>query len=167
MKTIFKNKIVLAAAILAVVAAGYAVFFPKSNVLAPTGLEYKNMEYGFTVSLPESWKGYSIVSLGWKGYAVGAGGNTPAEQGPQIMIRHPQWTAAVPRQDIPIMVFTIAQWNSLQQEKFYISAAPFGPSKLDENSKYIFALPPRYNYAFPEGYQEVDEIMLGKPLHAF
>ncbi len=167
MKIIFKNKIVLTVAILAVLAAGYAVFFPKAKVLAPTGLEYKNAEYGFVFPLPESWKGYSVVLLEWKGYLVGAEGDTPAEHGPQIMIRHPQWTAAVPRQDIPIMVFTVTQWNSLQQEKFYVSAAPFGPRELGRNSKYVFALPPRYNYAFPEGYQEVDEIMLGNPLRPF
>ena len=60
-----------------------------------------------------------------------------------ISIRHPQWTAENPRQDIPIMIFTIEQWNSLQQEKFHIGAAPIGPTELNRNEKYVFAIPAR------------------------
>ena len=57
------------------------------------------------------------------------------------------------------MVFTPAQWRSVRQEKFLVSAAPFGPGELGRNSKYVFALPPRYDYSFPPGYEEVEEIM--------
>jgi len=38
--------------------------------------------------------------------------------------------------------------DSLQQEKFHIGAAPINPSELGRNTKYVFALPARYNYAF-------------------
>jgi hypothetical protein len=81
-----------------------------------------------------------------------------------ISIRHPEWTAENPRQDIPIMIFTTAQWNSLQQGKFHIGAAPIGPSELGRNAKYVFALPARYNYAFPTGYEEVESILKSDPL---
>jgi hypothetical protein len=81
-----------------------------------------------------------------------------------ISIRHPQWTAKNPRQDIPIMIFTITQWDSLQQEKFHIGAAPIGPSELGHNTKYVFALPARYNFAFPTGYEEVESILKSNPL---
>ena len=62
------------------------------------------------------------------------------------------------------MVFTLAQWNALQQGKFHIGAAPIGPTELGRNSNYVFALPARYNYAFLNGYQEVENILKGKPL---
>jgi hypothetical protein len=65
------------------------------------------------------------------------------------------------------MVFTIAQWDLIQQEQFHVGAAPINPSELGRNVKYVFALPARYNYAFPTGYQEVEKILEGKPLRGF
>ena len=62
------------------------------------------------------------------------------------------------------MVFTIAQWNALDQDKFHVSAAPIGPGELGRNRTYVFALPPRFDYAFPTGYEEVEEILKSKPL---
>jgi len=38
------------------------------------------------------------------------------------------------------------------------------PTKLGENDHYVFALPARYNYAFPKGWEEVDQIMKSNPL---
>lgn len=126
---------------------------------------YNNTEYGFSFSLPESWKDYKIVTDKWEGLAIGgAQGESVVTTGPVISIRHPEWTAEKPRQDIPIMVFTINQWNDLQKEKFHIGAAPIGPSELGRNSEYVFALPARYNYAFPTGYEEVESILNSNPL---
>nr|MBP7332992.1 hypothetical protein [Bacillota bacterium] len=62
------------------------------------------------------------------------------------------------------MVFTHAQWDALQNGEFHIGAAPIGPSELARNSSYVFALPARYNYAFPAGYEEVENILKGDPL---
>jgi len=101
----------------------------------------------------------------WEGTAIGAA--KIAATGPLLSIRHPKWTSQNPRQDIPIMVFTLAQWNSLQQDKFHIGAAPINPSELGRNNKYVFALPARYNFAYPTGYEEVEQILNGKPLQAF
>lgn len=121
---------------------------------------YKNTQYGFNFSLPESWKEYKIVTDKWEGLAFGGQQDEKAvETGPVIYIRHPQWTSENPRQDIPIMIFTIAQWNSLQQGKFHIGAAPVGPTELGRNNMYVFALPARYNYAFLPGYEEVEDIL--------
>ena len=64
------------------------------------------------------------------------------------------------------MVFTLDQWNSLQQGGFHIGAAPIGPSELGRNNNYVFALPARYNYAFPTGYKEVATILESSPLQA-
>ena len=129
---------------------------------------YRNTQFGFSFSLPESWKDYRIVTEKWEGRAIdGRANGKIVETGLMIKIRHPQWSSQNPRQDIPIMIFTIDQWDSLQQEKFHIGAAPMSPRELGRNSKYVFALPARYNYAFPAGYEEVDKILEGNPLKTF
>lgn len=126
---------------------------------------YKNTEYGFNFTLPDSWKDYKIVADKWEGLAVGGSeGQKVVESGPMLSIRHPQWTAEKPRQDIPIMIFTLSQWEQLQKDKFHIGAAPVNPTELGRNAKYVFALPARYNYAFPAGYEEVEQILKGNPL---
>ncbi len=128
-------------------------------------LVYKNLEYGFSFSLPGSWQGYSIITDQWEGFASGSSQySAAAETGPLISIRHPLWTAQNQRQDIPIMIFTLTQWELLQQEEFHIGAAPIGPRELGRNTEYIFALPPRYNYSFPTGYEEVERILENNPL---
>jgi hypothetical protein len=124
---------------------------------------YINTKYGFKFNLPISWKGFTIITDQWKGISL-ENPQKPEETGPIIYIRHPLWTSQNPRQDIPIMIFTLAQWKSLQQEKFAVGAAPMPPSELGGNSKYIFALPARYNYAFPTGFEEVEKILNNKPL---
>jgi len=126
----------------------------KSAPQTKGGLVYTNKTYGFRFALPDSWKGYSIIVKSWA-------------KGPLILIRHPLWTEANPRQDIPIMVLTLAQWELVQEGKLSVSAAPIGPDELARNSKYVFALPPRYNFAFLPGYEEVGEILKHDPLQAF
>ena len=135
---------------------------------ASNSIVYENTQYGFNFLLPYSWKEYKILTETWEGMGIeGPQSGKIVETGPLITIRHPQWTIQNPRQDIPILIFTLSQWNSLQQEEFHIGAAPVGPSELGRNSSYVFALPARYNYAFPTGYQEVEEILQNKPLHPF
>lgn len=126
---------------------------------------YTNTQYGFSFSLPAGWKGYTIVNDEWQGSAIGdEQSEEPVETGPIVSIRHPLWTAQEPRQDIPIMIFTISQWDLLQNEAYHIGAAPMGPSELGRNKRYVFALPARYNYAFPTGFEEVEKILETKPL---
>lgn len=126
---------------------------------------YQNTQYNFSFALPASWKGYKIITDKWEGFVLGEPeGEKTAVTGPMISIRHPAWKENSPRQDIPIMIFTLEQWNQLQQDKFHIGAAPIGPSELGRNSQYVFALPARYNFAFPEGYEEVEDIIKSKPL---
>jgi len=140
---------------------------PVSTPQRDTAVEYRNTEYGFSFSLPAGWQGYTTTVDEWAGYTVDASGDVPSEQGPQVLIRHPKWTAEAPRQDIPIMVFTLEQWSALQEGKFHIGAAPMNPTELGRNARYVFALPARYNYAFPDGYEEVEQILQGHPLQAF
>jgi beta-lactamase regulating signal transducer with metallopeptidase domain len=138
-----------------------------SNKLKNQTLVYKNENYGFLFTLPENWKGYKIVMDEWQGYASSEQGEKLVTSGPIIKIRNPKWTSEKPMQDIPIMVFTQNQWTSLQNNEFFVSAAPILPSKLGSNQKYVFALPARYNYAFLPGYEEVEKILEGNPLKPF
>lgn len=125
---------------------------------------YLNPQYGFSFELPESWQGYKVITEQWEGLAIGSPDNTPIHQGPLFLIRHPNWTSENPHQDIPIMVFTHAEWDSLEQGEFHIGAAPIGPKELGRNSQYIFALPARYNFSFPEGHEEVEQILDNNPV---
>jgi len=105
-----------------------------------------SQDYGFRVRLPETWAEYSVIRDLWKGYRIDSQGNVekdPSETGPLVLIRHPKWTEESPRQDIPFMVFTYAQWEALQNGEFHTGAAPIGPSELGRNSQYVFALPAR------------------------
>lgn len=133
---------------------------------APAGEDansvYQNNIYGFKFSLPESWPSYTTVSSRWEGRDADSGLITAT--GPQISLRDSRWSEANPRQDIPIMIFTLDQWNSLQKDDFHIGAAPINPRELGRNSSYVFALPARYNFAFPEGYEEVEKTLANHPL---
>ncbi|MBP1743818.1 MAG: hypothetical protein H6Q58_796 [Firmicutes bacterium] len=129
---------------------------------------YRNSDYGFAFLLPKSWSGYTIITENWQGQSLeGSTNGQITETGPKLLIRHPQWVPANPRQDIPIMVFTIAQWDLVQQEKMSVGAAPMPPSELGRNSTCVFALPARYNYAFPAGFEEVEQILEENPLKPF
>lgn len=132
------------------------------------GILYENSLYGFRFRLPASWKNAQILMNQWDGYAVNSpSGSHVIESGPLLSIRNPLWTSETPRQDIPIMIFTFPQWDKLYREEMNVGAAPIGPSELGRNNKYVFALPARYNYAFPAGYQEVEEILNTHPLEPF
>ncbi|MGI6145119.1 MAG: copper amine oxidase N-terminal domain-containing protein [Clostridia bacterium] len=131
---------------------------PQTDIIT-----YENKQYGFIFSLPESWQGYQIVMDKWEGKAIDENAKI-VESGPLLMIRHPEWTAENVRQDIPIMIFTLGQWNAVQNHEFAVSAAPIGPSELGRNNQYVFALPARYNFAFPTGYEEVEDILNSDPL---
>lgn len=152
-------KILIAMVCIAGVSLWYAT--TKSTLPAtPPELQavtYTNEAYGFYVDLPESWKGYTVVEASWEGVIT----DTPTEKksGPEIFIRHPLWTKDVPRQDIPIMIFTPNQWALIVEEKMSLGAAPIGPRELARNNQYIFALPARYNFAFPLGFEEVENII--------
>ncbi len=82
-----------------------------------------------------------IVSEQWNGTILSSG---QAVHGPQLLIRHPGWTQEKPYQDIPIMIFTPAEWKQVAAVTMSVSAAPIGPEELGQNTKYVFALPPRW-----------------------
>ncbi len=111
---------------------------PTPQSTAP--IVYKNTQYGFCFRLPADWKGYTIVTEKWSGTRMDSENK---ENGPQLLIRNPKWTQDDPWQDIPIMIFTLAQWKLAEADNLTVSAAPIGPAKLGSNKNYVFALPPR------------------------
>lgn len=172
-----------------VVIAGVVFYYERNASLAPSRrtnialssgippvsaaypITYVSNAYGFTFSLPADWQGYTIVTSTWTGTVEGAcpAKGCPSVTGPEVLIRNPKWTTADPYQDIPILVFTHSEWNAVSTTSpmLVVSAAPIPPSELGENAKYVFALPPRYDYAYPNGWQEVESIIASNPLRAF
>jgi hypothetical protein len=65
------------------------------------------------------------------------------------------------------MLFTIQQWDQTQRGDWHGGPAPIGPSEMARNSRYVLALPARYHFAFPEGWEEVEQFLQGRPIRAF
>ena len=122
---------------------------------------YKNAKYGFTFSLPEGWKGYTVVSDEWEATDAQKG---VVERGPIVDIRPPNWTKENPRQDIPIMVFTLTQWESVEHGDFFVSGVAIVPGELGQNRKYAFAVSRRVEDSEAVGAKEVNEILQHHPL---
>ena len=123
---------------------------------APTvGVVYKNETYGFSLNLPDSWKGYTVTTVPFTSF------DKTITYGQTVTLRSPDWTAQNPTMDIPIEVFTVAQWNIWQVSNFdgYPTAAPIGPTERAQNAKYVFATAPRYNFSFLPGFEEVETII--------
>ena len=160
-------KNILASVFIVVAFLGVLVFINNKKVPVPVAKEiiYTNNDFGFSVSLPASWKGYTVV-LGTSEIRSVSDGAIVAKA-PIFNIRHPLWTKNNPRQDIPINIYTLAHWAGITSEKYSVGAAPIPPSELARNSKFVFALPARYNYAYPSGYEEVEQIIANKMVKAF
>lgn len=136
------------------------VFAPEETA----ALVYANTTYGFSFQLPAGWQDFQVIGEEWEGLSLEEGAGKVVARGPLLKIRHPAWTEEEPRQDIPVMVLTLDQWADLQAMKYSVGAAPVGPQELGRSGKYVFALPARYNYAFPVGYEEVEAILANNPL---
>ena len=135
--------VLLAAFVALMVAAPKHAAAPRGGTAS--GVEYRNEQYAFGITFPSDWSGYSVVAGTWQGQTQDEQGETrDAYTGPEIIMRHRRWTAAAPWQDIPVMVFTHDEWALVEQQKLGVSAAPITPSKLGENAKFVFALPPRW-----------------------
>lgn len=121
-----------------------------NSIVTPSShtLVYKNTPLGFTLTLRESWRGYTEST-------------EKVEYGYLVTLMHPLSTPENPRMNIPIYVYPIEQWEAWQKNDFegYQTAAPFGPTERGRNTKYVFTTAPRYNYSFMTGWEEVEEII--------
>jgi hypothetical protein len=140
-----------------------ATAYASLALLDASQVVYRNKEYGFCFDLPASWVGYKVVEQKWEGGGPNGGS---VQSGPKLLFRSPRWTEDAPREDIPILVFTLAQWKLVNQGNLLVSAAPVGPSEIARNKRYVFALPPRWNYDELSGVDEANQILAGHPLHA-
>jgi hypothetical protein len=126
-------------------------------------LRYHNAHYGLTFYLSASWRDYSISvqQLEDVKYSPGEDKQIIVGHTPMITLRHPQWQAAKPYQDIPILVFTRVQWDALHHGELWPSL--FAGGVIDElwhNQGFVFAMSSRYN-ANDEmsGWKEVADIV--------
>ncbi len=164
--------LIVVVSLMALVLVGYSLS-GKNNEIVPvseptassTSVVYSNTDFGFNFSLPESWQGYSVISSTWEGNPLTVTGTK--QSGNKLLIRNPKWTSTVPYQDIPVIIFTVEQWNSYQAENFSVSAAPILASELGRNNLYVFALPARWNFDYSEGYIEAENIVKSNPLKSF
>jgi len=123
---------------------------------------YKNTEYGFTMAFPATWKGFIYQKKTWEGRLINKQSNKPDYTGVELLFKNPQTTPTQPWQDIPIMIFTPDVWARVSGNNptIAVSAAPIGPEKISENSKYVFATPPRwYGFTSAIGFQEAVDIV--------
>ncbi len=112
---------------------------------------YQNNIYGFSVLLPESWRGYVVSEQNKNSYI-------------EIRLAHPQSNMQNPRMDVPVLVVPIATWNTwyppnTPESGQHPFAAPVPAMERARNSKYVFATAPRYNFSYLPGWEEVDEIV--------
>ena len=162
-----KNKLIISGIFVIIIVSVVYFFFTISKT-NNENVSYTNNTFGFSITLPQNWKGYTVSIDTWTGNAINDQlGEVAYATGSVVSIHNPRQVVANTYQDIPIMIFTFEQWNDLQTDKFHIGAAPIGPSELARNSKYIFALPARYNNSFPLGYEEVDIIIRSGPITTF
>ncbi len=137
---------------------------PASTVL------YRNTQFGLQVSLPQSWEGFKAEASSGNGEVTLSSTGETISIGTTsfVMITHPLSTAQNPRAHIPIRIYTLAQWSHIASKEWHDGgAAPFNSSEITRNSKYVFALPPRYNYAEAIGWAEVGEIISSGAITAF
>src|SRR2546426_1113307 len=118
----------------------------------PSGLplRYHDARYGLTFFLPANWRGYSvsIQQLEDETYSPAEDKQIVVGHTPMLTLRHPQWQASAPYQDIPILILTRPQWDALHLGKLWPSV--FAGGVMDElwhKQEYVFTMSSRYNAA--------------------
>jgi hypothetical protein len=126
-------------------------------------LRFYNAQYGLIFFMPDSWRGYSVSvqQLEDERYSPAEDKQIIVGHTPMITLRNPQWQSNAPYQDIPILVFTHAQWDALHHGELWPSL--FAGGVMDElwhSQRFVFAMSSRYNAADDvRGYKEVAEII--------
>lgn len=118
---------------------------------------YTNSNFGFSITFSDSWKDYIVVRSSWDGLLI----NTKKHYiGETLIFKNQKLADEKQFQGIPIMIITPEVWKLISEEKVAVSAAPIGPAKVGENSKYVFATPPRwYGFADSLDQSQINEIL--------
>src|SRR4051794_19246906 len=119
------RSVACASIIIALLAIGCSENVPQRPLAG--SVTYHNPQYGLIFSLPSGWRGFAVIRQQWEGetYLPAEDKDAVIARGPILVLRHPRWSAAEPHQDIPILVFTTAQWNADQQGEFSCFAGGF------------------------------------------
>src|SRR5262245_2701945 len=93
---------------------------------------YHNTRYDLTFYLPATWRDYSVAiqQVEDERYSPADDKQIAVGYTPMLTLRHPQWQASAPYQDIPILVFTRAQWDALHHGELWPSL--FAGGMMDE-----------------------------------
>jgi hypothetical protein len=112
----------------------------------PTALpvRYHDAQYDLTFFLPADWRGYSVRTEQWEVSAAPLTNAVTPAHGPKIILRHPQWRAGDPYQDIPIDIFTRAQWGQAWQTGNFPTGAGGVEFEIAHNGKYVFGIHSRF-----------------------
>src|SRR5439155_5520944 len=155
------QKLIYSSTITALLATGCGSL-NAPNYPSDLPLRYHKAQCGLTFFLPASWQGYSVLIQQWDGetYSPAVDKLVAVGHGPMIVLRLPQWRVSAPYQDIPILVFTRAQWDALHQGKLWPSL--YAGGAMDEmwhNRKYVFGMSSRYNWGVFNGSGVVSDIV--------
>lgn len=149
---------VVIVAVLLVVGGIY--YFSTKGGSSIKGEAYTNESYGFKMTMPDSWKGFTMIEDVWNGWPVGGDAKLGEEyQGPKLIFRNDKWKPLEVWQDIPILVFTKDVWALVMKGDVMASSSPILPEKIGENSNFIFATPPRWTLNNDPGAEEAIEIV--------
>jgi hypothetical protein len=157
----FVNRFLYVPAIAALFAVGCGSLNHPSHP-AGLALRYHDGKFGFTFYLPESWRGYSVLHKQWQGqtYIPAHDTNITVTRGPVIVLRHPQWKASEPHQDITFLVYTRKQWDGERQGKFSSTYYAGGTMvEMWHSPKYVFTMSTHDGKAELKSWREVNEIV--------
>src|SRR5581483_713289 len=132
-----------------------------NDSLTDLPIRYHNAKYDLTFYLPESWKGYSVLTEPFDVtlYSTNYQNEIGTEHLQKITLRNPKWTESDPYKDILILVYTHKQWDEENQERLNSHAGGF-IEELWHNDKYIFGMPNRwYSDDFEKGLEETETVL--------
>lgn len=152
--------IIAAAVVLVIIISGGIYYFSTKGGIVIKGEVYRNEQYGFKMTFPDSWKGYTITEDIWKGWPTTTGSGLENEyEGTKIIFQNPRWTPKENWQSIPIMVFTPEVWKLVAEGKLRVSSMLDLPEKIGENKDLFFATPPRWTFDVDFGVEEAIAIV--------
>jgi hypothetical protein len=107
--------------------------------------------------LPESWEGYTVVTDTGKDKRVDGNGDVVLN-GPKLLIRSPEWNVRYADAGYPDSDFHTGGVGSGTAGTACRLRRADPAQRARRNSKYVFALPARYNFAISARWEELQSI---------